>query len=139
MGHTYQPCSQKISKTVGILNRLKRIIPIKSLIAIYNSLINSHINYGILCWGYKCNRILKLQKKAVRIISNSKYNAHSQPIFKQLRILTVNDIFTRKLYKFYYRMYHKNLPHYFMSTSFLNTQQSTHPYNIRNPSYVELN
>ena len=86
--------AKKISKTIGILNRLKRTLPTFTLKTIYNSLINSHINYGILCWGYKSNKILKLQKKAVRVISNSKFNAHTQPLFKSLKILTINDMLT---------------------------------------------
>ena len=126
--------ARKISKTIGILNRLKRTLPSYTLKTIYNSLINSHINYGILCWGYKSNKILKLQKKAVRIISNSKFNAHTQPLFKNLKILTVNDILTRKIYKFHYRMSHDNLPNYFMSTSYVNIQHNT--YNTRNTHYI---
>ena len=43
--------SNKISKTLGILNRLKFYLPQNAKLAIYNSLILSHINYGILLWG----------------------------------------------------------------------------------------
>ncbi len=52
---------------------------------LWNSLILSHINYGILAWEHESNRILKLQKKAVRIISVSKYNSHTEPLFKELK------------------------------------------------------
>ena len=37
--------SNKISKAVGILNKLKLYLPQNAKIAIYNSLILSHINY----------------------------------------------------------------------------------------------
>ncbi len=57
-----------------ILNKLKHFLPIKVKTVIYNSLILSHIHLGILAWSYKCDRITKLQKRAVRIISISKYN-----------------------------------------------------------------
>ena len=40
--------SNEISKTIGILNRLKIYLPLNAKLAIYNSLILSHINYGIL-------------------------------------------------------------------------------------------
>ncbi len=49
-------------------------------------MIVSHINYCILAWGYEYSRIFKLQKKTIRIISISKYNAHSEPLFKQLNL-----------------------------------------------------
>ena len=55
--------ASKISKSIGILNRLKHILPTEIKIMIYNSLILSHINYGILMWGYHSDRLYKLQKK----------------------------------------------------------------------------
>ncbi len=82
--------SNKISRNVGILNKLKHILPLNTRVLIYNSLILSHINYGLLAWGYSCVRITKLQKKAV--ISLSKDNAHTEPIFKQIRLLKLIDI-----------------------------------------------
>ena len=58
----------KISQTIGVINKLKQLIPQKTLLTIYNSVILPHINYCILAWGHDSNRILKLQKK-----SNSNY------------------------------------------------------------------
>ena len=55
--------ASKISKSIGILNRLKHILPTEIKLMIYNSLILSHINYGILIWGYHSDRLYKLQKK----------------------------------------------------------------------------
>ncbi len=55
--------SNKISKTIGILNKLKHFLPLKTEILYYNSLILSHLNFVILDWGYKCERIVKLQIK----------------------------------------------------------------------------
>ena len=72
---------------------------------IYNSLILSHINYGILLWGSKSAKLDKLQKKAIRILSCSKYNAHTDPLFKKthLKVLKISDIFTFSKLKFYYK------------------------------------
>ena len=61
------------------MSKLKHSIPSHSLKTIYDSLILSHISYGITLWGSNNNRIYKLQKKAVRIIYKSKYNAHTSP------------------------------------------------------------
>jgi len=41
----------KISKYVGILNRLKRYLPNYILKTIYYSLIQSNLNYSLLLWG----------------------------------------------------------------------------------------
>ena len=48
--------SRKISKSVGILNKLNSILPLNIRLMIYNALISSYFNYGILFWGYHCNR-----------------------------------------------------------------------------------
>ena len=84
--------AKKLSKTIGIINKLKHYHPLYTLKTIYDSLINSFLNYGILCWGFKQNRIFQLQKKAIRTITRSKYNAHTEPLFKKLNILKVNEI-----------------------------------------------
>jgi endonuclease/exonuclease/phosphatase (EEP) superfamily protein YafD len=64
--------SAKISKAIGILRRLKHILPTRVLLLIYNSLISSHMSYCILAWGFCSSRIIKLQKKAIRIVYQSK-------------------------------------------------------------------
>lgn len=73
--------SNKLSRTCGVLSKLKNMLPKNILQLIYNALFLSHLNYGITAWGFhSCNRLIKLQKKAIRIISNSKYNAHTSII-----------------------------------------------------------
>ncbi len=47
--------SNKISKNIGIINKLKHILPLKTKTLIYNSLIVSQINYGLLAWCYACD------------------------------------------------------------------------------------
>ena len=74
--------SNKISRTLGILNRLKYILPLNIKLLIYNSLILSHLHYGILAWGYEHEKITKLQKKCLRILTLSDYKAHTEPLFK---------------------------------------------------------
>ena len=60
--------ANKISRT-GVINRLKNYIPENALFTIYKTLITTHLNYGILTWGFFSDRILKIQKKAVRSIT----------------------------------------------------------------------
>ncbi len=89
---------------------------------IYNSLILFHLNYCILVWGYRCERITKLQKRIVRILSLSKYNSHTDPIFKTLKLLKVYDIIKLQELKFYYKYENNLLPHYLQCLPFqLNT------------------
>ncbi len=59
--------SNKISQCMGILNRLKCFLPIQTKVLIYNSIVFSHLNFGILIWGYNFEKVSKLQKKVIRI------------------------------------------------------------------------
>ena len=77
---------------------------------IYNILILPHLNYCILCWGFKSNIVFALQKKAVRIITCSKYNAHTEPLFKTLKLLKFTDLLKLRELNFYYKFIHKLLP-----------------------------
>ena len=49
---------------------------------IYNSLIVPHINYCIMAWGFESSRIIKLQKKALIIITLSNNISHTEPLYK---------------------------------------------------------
>ncbi len=69
----------------------------------------------MLARGYSCVKITKLQKKAVRIISLSKYNAHTEPIFKQILLLKVIDILKLQELKFYHKFKNNKLPIYLQS------------------------
>ena len=41
----------KISKTIGLLSKLRHFVPTHTLINIYNSLIAPYLRYGLVAWG----------------------------------------------------------------------------------------
>ena len=94
---------RKIARVIGVLNKLKHIFPQHILLTIYNSLIQPHLIYGLYLWGLNCKRLKILQKKAVRILAFRPYISHSTSIFKTLKILKLEDLYTMQLYKFYYK------------------------------------
>ena len=122
--------SNKLVKTVGVLNILKKTLPLNVLRIIYNALILPHLNYGILAWGHEAKRLNLIQKRAVRILTASKYNSHTEPLFKQTNILKVSAICTLKLIKFYNKLINKQLPQYFNSFT-CEANSDIHGYNTR--------
>ena len=124
-----QKISGKIARVNGVLSRLKRFVPCNILTMIYNALIQPHLNYGVLLWGNNVKRIHKLQKWALRSITASKYNAHTDPLFIKLNILKIQDIYTLCLLKFYYKYKNDLLPNYF--TGMFNAIFPTHNYATR--------
>ena len=127
----------KIARSIGILYRLRNVYPESVLVTIYNTLVLPHFHYCLLLWGsvVKENHSLHLlQKKALRIITNSHYLAHTEPICQKLRILKISDMFSVALWKFYYKLMNNKLPEYF---SFMKPvlPTATERYEIRNPSF----
>ena len=125
-----QKISTKISQKVGILNKLKSFLSIKVLLILYNSFILPHFNYCLLAWGYKVDRLFSIQKRAVRIINKADFNAHSEPIFKGLKLLKLQDIYKLQLLKFHYKLKNETLPVYFRNFP-LFQNSSIHDYNTR--------
>ena len=59
----------------------------------YHSLFASHLNCGLLLLSIHVNVSPKLYKKAVIIMSDSEYLAHSDLLFKTLKLLKIEDIY----------------------------------------------
>ena len=125
-----QMVSNKLSKVISIFNRLKHLYPQQTLLTIYKTLFMSHIHYGLLLWGVKIENICKIQKKAIRIITNGHFTAHSEPLLKELNLLKIQDVFYLKLL-FYYNLSYTLLPSYFESyLEIINSDQRPH-YGLR--------
>ena len=78
-----QKISNKIARTLGIMCRLKSFLPTDIRRILYNSLILPHLQYSVLSWGFKMGRLDKLQKRANRIISNSRYTIPTPILFSR--------------------------------------------------------
>ena len=122
--------SNKISKYCGILTKLKEIQTSGYITNIIFSMIHSHLNYGLRAWGYDCNRLIKLQKRSIRTITRSKYNAHTNPLLKALEIFSLPDMLPLNALKFYSKFVRNETPAYF-STFTITTQGSIHDHNTR--------
>ena len=92
----------------------------------------------LLVWGSNTSYLFKLQKKAIRTITKSKYNEHTEPLFKMLNLLKIQDLFKLTVLKFYYNYCHTLLPAYFQAFN-LSQRASHHPYNIRTKFMLHIN
>ena len=74
--------SLKISKSIGVLNNLKLILPLKILVDLYNAMILPHLSYCNIVWGncatYLLQKLFLLQKRAIRAITKSHFLAHTK-------------------------------------------------------------
>ena len=87
----------KISRTVRLLSKLRHFVPFSTLISIYHSLIAPYLRYGLIAWGQasksQLNKLLVLQKRALRFIHFAKPRDHAIPLFTNTKILPINFLY----------------------------------------------
>ena len=88
--------ARKIYKAVGILYKVSFFLSKLSLHTLYYSLVYLYLFYCIAVWGYiyptNLKRLVILQK-LVRIVNKDAFNTHTDPIFAELKLLKVDQIF----------------------------------------------
>lgn len=101
----------KLSRASYMLNRVKHLLPKKALVTLYHSLFHCHLSYCptlLSCYPSQLlDKIVKLQKKVVRTISNSSYAAHTAPIFQTLLVPPVHSIISKSITQFMHPIFHK--------------------------------
>ena len=60
------------------------------------------------------HRLIKLQKKVIRCIAQSKYNSHTSPLFKNIGVLKMVDVYKMACLKLFDKFKHDNVPDYFL-------------------------
>ena len=104
-----------------------------ALYTLYYSLVYSYLEYCILVrsstYPTHLRRLVLLQNRIVRVISEKDFDAHTDPLFKNLMIVKLEDIYSLHLAKFMFSFKNNSIPSSF-SRSILRTNQ-VHGYNTR--------
>ena len=112
-GHVEHLCKKLASSNYAI-NATKNFLPQKIRLTLYHSLFDSHLNFGNLLWSCakhkSVQKIVNLQKKCIRNVKLKSFKAHTEPIFKDLNILKVEDkfLYCRSIFMHQYK--NKKLP-----------------------------
>ena len=126
----------KLKRANNLLAISRHYLPQNLLKHIYYSQFHSHISYGCQVWGSKLNSISQtfiLQKKAIRLISFANKDAHTDPLFKNLEIIKLQDIITSINVLFVHKTLNGDSPTYF--NNFFQKYKPNHNYNTtRNPN-----
>ena len=144
--------STQISRTNGIINRLKSVLPRNTLLLLYNALVLPYLNYSLLLWGRTnltyLNKLYILQKRVIRNICDAQYNCNTAPLFHELKVLTLFDLYDYQLGIFVYKFTAGMLPDVFTNLYMENSayhsygtrhrHHFSHPYSrtIRNSTHI---
>jgi hypothetical protein len=138
--HTSQ-VSLKICKSLGVLNRAKNVLSQKLLLTLYSTMIHPYLVYCNIVWGgaseISLHKLICLQKRALRIITNSPFRAASGPLFSRLSILRLPDVNRLLILSFMYRIKYNLLP--MVCSVHITPNCVIHKYNLRRiPDYKVL-
>ena len=106
--------AKKIKRSIGILSKLRYYVTLDTLITLYYALQYPFLIYGILIWGNtypsKIKPLFILQKRAIRLITFSKFDEHTSPLFKITGILKLFDLLTHHISLLIFKFHNKLLP-----------------------------
>ena len=106
--------SKKLSRTNGILCKLRHYVPLNTMLSVYYALFYSHMTYGSLIWSLttqkNLNIILILQKKCIRILNSVSFNEHTNLLFYNNKIIKFPDVVKTNQLLFVKQFINKNLP-----------------------------
>ena len=132
--------SKKLTKSLYCIKMAKNNLNYTGLRALYFALIHSHLTYcpSILsCISISSkNKIFKIQKKAIRILTSSKFNEHTAPLFLENKILPFEKIVKMGKLKFMHSIYYNYAPSSFANTWTKNNQRNK--LNLRNENLFNL-
>jgi len=106
------------------------------LVKVYYALIYPFLTYGLISWGNNYSSTTQplsiLQKRAMRVMTFSKFYEHSSPIFKHLNIVKLPDLVFLNIAVFMYKCHNRRPPSVFYT--FFTQVNKRHYYNTRSAS-----
>ena len=111
--------TSKVAKVIGVLRRLKLLLPHHVLVTVYKSLILPHFDYCSSVWGNLekglAQKLQKLQNRAARIITRSDYTIRSREILSDLNWSTLEQRRDQHLKLLMFKTINKNVPDYLLA------------------------
>ena len=105
--------ASKISKSIGIIYKASFCLSRRALRTLYHALVYPYLHYCVTVWGStypsNLNRLVFLQKWVTRTINKASFDAHTDPIFKELMIFKPKDIYLINLGKFIFSILNNSI------------------------------
>ena len=105
---------KKVSSKLALLKRIKKYLPLCTRILFYKAYILPHIDYCSTVWGFtaKYAELYKLQKRAARIITDSKFDADGDKLIKTLKWIQTHKRVKYGTAVMIYNTMHNTTPQY---------------------------
>ena len=128
-----QQLSKKISRGIGVLCKIRHHVNVKILVQLYHAIILPFFSYCCIVWGntydHNIEPLQRMQKKVIRLITFSDFDAHTSPLFFQLKLLKLQDHIKLRTLYFMHQFFIGKLPKIF--DSFFTKTSDKHNVNTR--------
>ena len=136
----------KLNSGIFALATCTKVVPFRVRKMIYHSLFESHLHFGSIIYGATSTRNMEqietVQRKAIRVLTRSRYNAHTDPLFKKHKILKVNDLIQLNQSIFVRQFKNGKLPEsfigFFRDIPFNDRKSRDDDYNLQRQSNIEF-
>ena len=125
--------SKKIASGISAIKRIRYSVPYKTLLSIYNSLVQPHLDYCSSVWG-SCSKSLsqklqKLQNRAARVITFSNYGRNTDELLRTINWVKLDRQRLVNKSIMMYKIVNNMVPEYLSSHFVLRSDTLT--YNLR--------
>ena len=131
--------SGKIARGIGIILKARKYLLKESLISLYYSFIYSYLIYCNHVWGLACkthlDSLIKLQKRAIRIIVGVHPRTYTEPLFQKLKLLKCEDINKHLIGRLMFRIQNNELP---IFQNFFKRNRDVHFHDTRQKDYFHI-
>ena len=103
----------KLNRANALLLKIRNYVNMKTLRNIYYAIFDSHLTYSCIVWAQNINavnRLIILQKKALRIMNFKDQLFHSCPLFSENNILKLTDKITLENILFVNKSINRQVP-----------------------------
>ena len=126
--------SSKVSRAIGFLKHAKSFLPRATLKTLYTGIIEPHFRFCCSVWGncgaIEKSQLQKLQNRAARILTNSRYDAGARPLLNILGLKKIQDLIDTETNTIVFKALNGHAPEY-LSKLFIRNSE-THLLALRN-------
>ena len=130
----------KVARGIGILYKSRPYFSLETMRMLYNAFVYPYFMYCIEVWGnvYQTylEPLVKLQKRAVRTITGARKYEHTLPLFQNLNLLNIKEIYIYCVQLLMYKYHHDHLPPIF--SDFYVQNNLVHKYHTRQENLLHV-
>ena len=138
--------ANQLYRPIGILCKLKNVLPQNALLKLYYSLVHPHLLYGLVVWGSMFPtyllKLASIENKAVKLIGGGHALESSTRFYAKLKILKLLDLYKFETAKLFHDYMNRKFPPSFSgyfnkSCNESNCSKRTleNPYNLYKPLF----